>query len=134
MYYNLEGDTMFSFILSAVIATLPSEFVVDCSGWPGGKNEVNLTCRYECWDGRVVTDRVAVYSPGPGTYLVVETLAGTLKSWRFETIGKPGGETALVIRGSKTSPIKSVTFNGDGWTPVVTKRLVTQPPPNEPKK
>jgi hypothetical protein len=44
--------------------------------------------------------------------------------WQFQKVGKPGDETVFIIRGSKSSPIESVTFKGDAWTPTVQRRIV----------
>lgn len=123
--------------LVAAVAVLPVEFVIDCSGAPAGPgrpvNPFTLSFRYECWDGEVRGEKLR--GTGPTPVLACTALTSEIgdAGWRVEKRGRPGNEEVFIIRGSKDSPIKSVTFKGDVWEPVVTRRLATRPPPG-PKK
>lgn len=121
---------MFSLIATAVVAALPVEYVVDCSGWTGNR-EAEISWRYQCRDGTVSTGSAScpLRSTAPQLAVAVSIYVRR-EGWRFEWLN----DKVFVVRGSKTSPIKSVTFNGDGWVPAVTRRLTTQPPPQPPKK
>jgi hypothetical protein len=119
---------MLALMVIAVINALPVEYVVDCSALRRGR-EVEVGYRYECLDGSALTNRLATDDHGDA---LADWLMSELKDrgWRFERVA----DGVFVIRGSKTSPIKSVTFKGDAWVPVVTKRLATGPLPMPPKK
>ena len=125
---------MFSYLLSAGLAAAmpPVEFVVDCStAQTAVRVETKFIFQCETRDGRKAEAEITI-SPEPSPKAMLLTFESVLEDWgcRFERLG----DTAIVVRGSKTSPIKSVTFKGDGYVPLVTRRLATVPPPNPPKK
>jgi len=125
---------MIPLLLSVVafVNQLPCEYAVDCSGWMG-RGRVEITYRYETRDGRVYTNS-GEFLPGSDarTVFLVFTWGIRDEGWDYEKRGEPGRETAFVIRGSKTSQIKSVTFEGDTWAPTVQRRILSSP--KEPKK
>jgi hypothetical protein len=96
-----------------------------------------VTFRYQCRDGDTLTTEVVA---GPGSTVASLVTAFTVwpedNGWRFEIPSR----SQFVIRGSRTSPIRSVTFKGDVWVPVVTCRVATRPfrelapPPREVKR
>jgi hypothetical protein len=118
---------MISFAVIAAVAALPGEYVIDCSGFRPAGAEAAFTYRYECRDGKVLTSIVACDARVSPAQVAV-TLTGPLEfsKWQVEMV--PGKEAVFVVRGSKTSPIKSVTFTGDGWVPAVTRRIIVPPP------
>jgi len=126
---------MIPLLLSALVFVieLPCEYAVDCSGWTG-RGQVEFTFRYETRDGRVYMDTGELL-PGSNARaaLIVFTFGIKREGWDYEKRGEPGRETVFVIRGSKKSPIKSVTFEGDVWAPTVQRRILG-PPAKEPKK
>lgn len=116
-------------LLSVVIAALPCEYVVDCSSAEQAvKFEAKLRLRFVTRDGQAI-ETSAKISPNPTGKVVAVGLTSVLDDcgWRYERLG----DGVIVIRGSKTSPIQTVTFASDVWTPVVTRRLVLPEHPSE---
>lgn len=118
---------MFSLVVSALAASVPVEYVVDCSGW-AGNGTAKVTFEYTCWNGdRIATSATCGPRSSGALAVIAFTDAPKFEGWQFSKLGQAGHETAFVIRGSKTSPIRSVTFKGDVWVPVVTRRLAVPP-------
>ena len=112
---------MFLLLAAVVIAAIPCEYVIDCSDWKGQKRS-EVTFRYETWDAQTFTGTVELNTDSNAEGAVqVFTLDVSENGWRVEKVGKTG----FVLRGSKTSPIKSATFKGDNWVPVVHRRFAT---------
>lgn len=123
---------MFSLLVTAVLAQVPYEYVVDCSTVEHAVKVKNvIALRFEALDGRTIETEMGLNPvlTGKAVALTITSLLDDC-GWRYERIG----DGVLVIRGSKASPIKDVTFKGGMWVPAVTRRLATQPPPRDPKK
>ena len=110
----------------------PSEFVVDTSFVDKPVNvETSFTFRFESWDGRSGKGEIFLCgSPSvKGTTVALQSVLDD-HGWRYDRLA----DGILIIRGSKTSPVRKVTFTGKVWTPNVTRRFITPPPANGPKK
>lgn len=119
-------------ILLAVVAALPCEYVVDCSTAEQAiKVKAKLLFRCVSQDGRVGEAEITI-GLNPTGQLESFTLRGVLDNWewRYQKVDN----TVFVIRGSKVSTVKSVEFDGDVWTPTVTRRFVLPPSPTPREK
>jgi hypothetical protein len=126
---------MLQLLLVAVEIVLPVEFVVDCSSCPpnGGMN--SFTATFEDRTGRRGNVTVFLGTSTPASMSFA--LAGQLDNWgwSYERIDN----RIVVVRGSKTAPVRSVTCVGQAWRPVVYPRFAERPwrplapPPREVK-
>lgn len=120
-----------------ILAECPAVYIIDCSNWNGGAGiggRFTVVLRFTCCDGTVLADEIGG-DRAVSISTVIECLATSLQGngWQFDRIGQPGAETTIVVRGSKLSPIKGATFQGNVWVPSVQRRIVG-PPVFEPKK
>jgi len=111
------------------LGALPCEYVID----PGAAAipHTRLLLRFEARDGSAFESRLEISSPGrtvdPDVFRdffapPVQDTAGRV--W----VCRAGPGNAVIVTGTKTSPIKSVTVTSDGWKP----QILWQPIP--PKK
>ncbi|HVL13070.1 MAG TPA: hypothetical protein VM529_10925 [Gemmata sp.] len=118
-----------------VIAALgpPVEVVIDCSSWTGAK-VTQVRVQFESWDGKVVTDLFECADMTDptcprGALRIILRDAG----WRFHYLDN----YRILVRGSKDSPVLSVSFASDGWAPefqyVPVRLTPIAPPPREKK-
>ena len=125
---------MLQLLLVAVEIVLPVEYVVDCSTCPPNARMNRFTATFQARDGRRGSIEVfGASSPASMSFTLANQL--DLWGWRYERIDN----RILVIRGSKTAPIRSVTCVGQAWRPVVYPRFAERPwrplapPPREVK-
>jgi hypothetical protein len=106
-----------------VAGTPPIEIVIDLSSWHG-KVDTRFIVRFEARDGSAIRSRgelPAGTDPGsPRTGLRI--LLGD-NNWQFEY----EANFTVIVRGSSSSPVKSVTFWSDGWVPTYILRFATRP-------
>lgn len=106
---------MLSLLLGAWLTGLnpPAEYVIDCSTWPGAvKTRVSFS--FVTRDGKRVEDRMVLF-PDTGADAPVLGLTLVLKhyGWRYKILDR----NRVVVWGSPTSAIRSVSFKTDGWVP-----------------
>jgi hypothetical protein len=125
-----------AFLTAAVIgANLPREAVVSCATWDGLKT-TKLQYHFETLDGKVFDGEMELFAgsdPGGPRFALRSLFA--LNKWRYECLD----HYVVVIRGSATSPLRSVSFQSDGWLPVYYYRpapgwLPLAPKPREVKR
>lgn len=123
---------MISFMASAVgtvfaafVATCPSEFLVNCSGYTG-KQEINLTYYYETKDGQKHSGSIGV-GPGQKPWLIVVMLSEGVErgGWHVQKMcDLDDTPNAFLLYGPIRSPVKVVTITGDTWAPTIEHRFL----------
>jgi hypothetical protein len=112
-------------VAAGLVTGLPVEFVVDLAGVERVKLENRLRFEFASRDGETHSVQMV---PSPETK--ADSLRFTLTAavlddlgWQYEMIS----DEMLVIRGSRTSRVRSVTFTSQVWTPGVYPRLCVRP-------
>jgi hypothetical protein len=100
----------------------PVEYVVDCTSCPG-EGKFALVALFEDRDGRQHRAELILERVTPPALVLTLTSGFDDCGWRYELIDN----RILVIRGSRTTPVRSVKFVSQVWTPVVYPRFATRP-------
>jgi hypothetical protein len=117
-------------------ATPPNEIVIDCSTWPG-KVQTAFEVQFETRDGKAIKEVFIVAADtDPGAVRVCLWVILRHYEWKFAY----RDNHCVIVWGSATSPVKSVSFKSTTtWTPVHFTRpgppwLPLAPAPREKKE
>jgi hypothetical protein len=122
-------------ILAVEVSLPPTEAVISLATWDG-KSTTKLKYRFETRDGKVLDGEVTLLAEsGPSGPRFYFSQRLEISRWRCECLD----HYVIVIRGSATSPLRSVSFRSDGWAPVYYYRpaprwLPLAPKPREVKR
>lgn len=122
-------------VMAAVmVQSIPAEYAID-----GGILPVPVTSKVriflEAWDGSKDDWLIEVFRDADGEVYAETLMSGTEGT---DWVIRQGPGHTVIVSGTKTSKIKSVSITSDGWRPFVERRLINVAPPprlvSQPKK